>query len=49
MVKMLYQKQRADIGFDVSEVVISASTTKTVKNHRIKIKNAELQTLLDED
>ena len=37
---MLYQKQRAEIGFDVWKVVISTSATKTVE---------ELQAFLDED
>ena len=38
MVNMLYQKQRAEIGFNLSKVVISTSGTKTVKNHRKNLK-----------
>ena len=49
MVNMLYQKQRAEIGFDVSKVVISTSAKKTVENHRKKFEDAELQALLDDD
>ena len=49
MVNMLYQKQRAEIGFDVSTVVISTSVTNTVENQRKKFEDAELQSLLDDD
>ena len=41
MVNMLYQKQRAEISFDVSKVVNLTSVTKTVENYRkiLKMQN----------
>ena len=48
MVNMLYQKHRAEIGFDVSKMVISTSATKTGKPTK-KFEDAVLLALLDED
>ena len=33
-IRTIHQKPRADIGFDVSKMVISTSATKNVENHR---------------
>ena len=49
MVNMLHQIQRAEIGFDVSKVVISTSAQQRPWNTTEKFNDAELKALLDED
>ena len=45
---MLYQKRRAEIGFDVSKVVIRPQHQQPWKTTE-KFEDAEWQTFLDED
>ena len=49
IVKMFYQRQYTEIGFDDSKVVIPTSATKTVENHQKNLEDAELHAFLDED